>query len=192
MIILESEVDGASEGSLARFLTRARREVGLRGKVNVVITSNNAVRELNRRFRKKNKPTDVLSFPAAEEFQPDFAGDIVVSGDIAAESAKQYGHSGAMELKILVLHGLLHLAGYDHEHDEGKMERKERKLRKSLRLPDGLIERTIQGSDGLSGVVPRSRATLATRKSRQGSAENGSRKGSLAGVTRRSRTGGRS
>lgn len=144
LVIFETEVDGASEASLARFLAKARREVGLPGKVNVVVANNEAVRDLNRRFRKKNKPTDVLSFPAGDEFQREIAGDIVISAQIAAENASKLGHPFATELKVLLLHGVLHLAGYDHENDNGKMERKERQLRKALRLPDGLIERTTR------------------------------------------------
>ena len=141
MVIFEENIEGASERSLARFLTTARKLVGLRGKVNVVITNNRALRDLNRRFRSKNKPTDVLSFPAIDISANQVSGDIAISAEIAAENARNLGHKTATELKILVLHGLLHLAGYDHEADNGQMARKERKLRRELKLPDGLIER---------------------------------------------------
>lgn len=147
LIIFETEVEGASEISLARFLAKARREVGLRGMVNVVVTTNEVIRDLNRRFRRKNKSTDVLSFPAGDEFQHKLAGDIVISAEIAAENAGKLGHPFATELKVLLLHGVLHLAGYDHESDTGGMQRKERKLREALRLPNGLIERTMQAGD---------------------------------------------
>lgn len=179
LIIFETEVDGASEASLARFLARARREVGLPGKVNVVVTTKDAIRDLNRRFRKKNKPTDVLSFPAGDEFQHEIAGDIVISAEIAAENAGKLGHPFSTELKVLLLHGVLHLAGYDHEDDDGKMERKERKLRKSLGLPDGLIERAMQDSDG----VPKARAGRS-RDSRRTPKASGARRSSR--VRRRS------
>lgn len=171
LIIFETEVDGASEASLARFLAKARREVGLSGKVNVVVTTNDAIRDLNRRFRKKNKPTDVLSFAAGDKFQSEIAGDIVISAEIAAESAVKLGHPFSTELKVLLLHGVLHLAGYDHEDDDGRMERKERKLRKAMRLPDGLIERTtLSADDGakLRASRPRkSRRPAAATKARR-------------------------
>ena len=86
----------------------------LRGDVSIRITSSREMRELNRRFRKKNKPTDVLSFPSN---LPKWAGDIAISAEIAASNAAELGHSTETELKILILHGLLHLAGYDHETD---------------------------------------------------------------------------
>lgn len=94
--------------------------------------------ELNRRFRKQSKPTDVLSFPSAE---PGLAGDIAISADIAAANAAELGHSVETELKVLMLHGMLHLAGYDHEIDDGEMQARESKLRTRLKLPVGLIER---------------------------------------------------
>lgn len=115
----------------------------MRGNVNVVVTTNSAMRELNRRFRAKNKSTDVLSFPPLDIPRDKFAGDIAISAQIAGENARKLGHQAGTELKILVLHGLLHLAGYDHENDNGRMQTKERKLRQGLKLPDGLIERSI-------------------------------------------------
>jgi len=94
------------------------------------------VQELNRRFRRKNKPKDVLSFPREQ------GGDIAISAEIALENARRYGHSAAEEIKILVLHGMLHLSGYDHESDNGRIAAREARLRAQLRLPDSLIERT--------------------------------------------------
>lgn len=128
---------------MARFLARAARASGLRGSVNVVVTGNRELQSLNHRFRGKDKPTDVLSFPPMAGFSDDLAGDIAISVEIAADNARQLGHSTADEVKILVLHGLLHLAGYDHEADNGEMARKEAQLRRSLRLPEGLIERGV-------------------------------------------------
>ena len=110
----------------------------LRGEVNIRITSSREMQELNRRFRKKNKPTDVLSFPSG---LPKLAGDIAISAEIAAANAAELGHSTETELKILILHGLLHLAGYDHETDDGEMQAREAELRQHLKLPVGLIER---------------------------------------------------
>ena len=100
------------------------------------------MRAINWQFRGQNKPTDVLSFPAMPEVTRDFAGDIVISGDIAATNARRLEHPLAQELKVLILHGVLHLGGHDHETDDGAMARKELRLRKQLGLIDGLIERT--------------------------------------------------
>lgn len=128
-----------SAQTLSRFATRVQRELGIAGEVNIGITSNREMQKLNRTFRKKNKPTDVLSFPSVT---PGVAGDIAISLEIAAENADELGHPLATEVKILILHGMLHLAGYDHETDEGEMHEREATLRKKLKLPVGLIERT--------------------------------------------------
>jgi probable rRNA maturation factor len=157
VIILEHEDNGIRERALALFTTRARRAVGVRGELSVRITSNAEMRDLNRRFRRKNKATDVLSFPAET---PKLAGDIAISAEIAAANANQLGHSVETELKILILHGLLHLAGYDHETDDGEMRKQEDKLRQRLNLPVGLIERT-------NGRKPQARRQSATPASRQ-------------------------
>ena len=141
MIIIHKPVRGLTEESLTRFLLRARKAVRLAGKVNVLLTSSREVQSLNSRFVGKNKPTDVLSFPAWPVIAKDHAGDIVVSTEIAAENAQQFGHSAADEVKILVLHGVLHLAGYDHETDHGRMARTEARLRRELGLRDTLIGR---------------------------------------------------
>ena len=123
---------------MEHFAGRARRAAGLSGEVNVLVTGDAEVRRLNRQFRHKDKPTDVLSFPGMD---PSFAGDIAISAATASRNARRLGHSTAEEMKVLLLHGLLHLAGYDHEHDEGQMARKEQKLRRELGLPVSLIER---------------------------------------------------
>ena len=73
---------------------------------------------------------------------PELAGDIAISAEIAAANAADVGHSTEIELKVLILHGLLHLAGYDHETDKGEMQARETKMRQQLGLPPGLIERT--------------------------------------------------
>jgi probable rRNA maturation factor len=148
LVILQKRVARLSQRALARFVLRARRAVGLRGVPDVRVTSSTAVRALNRQFRGKNKATDVLSFPSLADTMPPLvrgaliAGDIVLSADIARQNAARLGHSAAEEVKILVLHGILHLAGFDHERDNGRMARKEMKLRQALKLPTALIERT--------------------------------------------------
>lgn len=140
LVIFRKFVAGLSEGALARFVSRASRAVNLQGDVSVLVTSSHEVRALNRRFRKQDKTTDVLSFPPMFA-TGEFSGDIAISADVAARNAKEIGHSAADEVKILALHGVLHLAGYDHETDNGRMATREQKLRKQLGLPAGLIER---------------------------------------------------
>jgi probable rRNA maturation factor len=100
--------------------------------VTCLITTDAELRRLNRQFRGEDYATDVLSFP------PD---DIAISLDRAAEQAKKLGHSLEEEVRILMLHGLLHLRGMDHETDSGQMRRAETSWRKRLGLPSGLIER---------------------------------------------------
>ena len=133
-----------SARSLASFLTRAQAAVKLRGHVTVLLTTDAAIRTLNRRFRGKNKATDVLSFPADSSTPgvEQIAGDLAISIPVARRQAAAQGHTLSTEIKVLMLHGLLHLAGYDHEADAGQMERRERLLRERLNLPQGLIERT--------------------------------------------------
>jgi probable rRNA maturation factor len=138
-----SDLRMPSTRSLARFLTQARAAVRLRGQVSVLFTTDAMQRRLNRRFRSKNSSTDVLSFPANSNIPGagEMAGDLSISVPMAQRQAAQQGHALGTELKVLILHGLLHLAGYDHETDTGQMARRERTLRARLRLPGGLIER---------------------------------------------------
>jgi probable rRNA maturation factor len=117
--------------------------VKLRGKVTVLLTTDAAIQRLNRQFRGKNKSTDVLSFPAIGSTLIKIAGDLAISVPTARRQAEERGHALSIEIKVLMLHGLLHLAGYDHEADAGEMARREQKLRARLRLPHGLIERTM-------------------------------------------------
>jgi probable rRNA maturation factor len=150
VVILRKRVPGLSEIALSRFVTKAARVVRLKGEVNVLVTDNQELRKLNRRFRHKDKTADVLSFPATSDIVKNFAGDIAISAEIATKNAADLGHSAAEEIKILALHGLLHLAGYDHEVDHGEMARKEQRLRRSLKLPDGLIERSNQSQSTMT------------------------------------------
>jgi probable rRNA maturation factor len=135
--------------ALNAFLREAQTAVRLKGLVSVLLTSDGAIRTLNRDFRRKNKATDVLSFPAAEISGGEVAGDLAISVDTARKQAREQGHSLGIEIKVLMLHGLLHLAGYDHETDGGEMARRERLLRAKLALPLGLIERTEGGKPTL-------------------------------------------
>lgn len=140
-VAVHSRLGSGVNAGLQRFIKRAQKEIGLRGSVSVLLTTNKEMRALNRRFRQQDKPTDVLSFPAAGGAQAASLGDIAISSVIARAQAQRFGHTLEQELNILVLHGLLHLAGYDHEHDHGKMHRIERRLRSKLALPDSLTER---------------------------------------------------
>ncbi len=94
---------------------------------------------MNREFLRNDYPTDVLSFPKLEPNGP--LGEIAISADRAREQAKEYGHAVDDEIRILMLHGVLHLMGMDHESDRGRMRRAESKWRRQLGLPAGLIER---------------------------------------------------
>ena len=129
---------------LARFLRQAIEATGLAGEVSVLLTEDEAIRTLNRTYRGKDKATDVLSFPAAET-AVGIAGDLVISLETALTQAEERGHTLDMEIRLLLLHGLLHLAGYDHEADNGAMRRKEARLRRELGLKAGLIERVQEG-----------------------------------------------
>jgi len=139
-VILERHVPGLSERRFQAFVAEVCRLTKLAGGVTVLVTGNRQMRTLNRRFRGKNTATDVLSFPGPA-FVKDFAGDIAISLEIAAKNARDRGHSTATELRILALHGVLHLAGYDHESDNGEMTRIEMRIRRKLALPASLIER---------------------------------------------------
>jgi probable rRNA maturation factor len=140
-----------STSTLERFVLRARRAIPLRDPVNVLVTSSSELRSLNRRFRGADKSTDVLSFPAPRDEDNQagrIAGEVAISSDIARENARRLGHSVADEVKILALHGILHLAGFDHESDKGEMARKESGLRRQLKLEAGLIERVQPRTSG--------------------------------------------
>jgi probable rRNA maturation factor len=142
-VILERrKTKDVSRLALARFANRAQRAAGLTGEVTILLTSNAELQQLNLQFRKKNKPTDVLSFPV--DATDGLAGDIAISVPTARAQAVALGHELQTEIKVLILHGMLHLAGYDHESDRGQMRRVEERLRAELRLPAGLIERTAQ------------------------------------------------
>jgi probable rRNA maturation factor len=132
---MEAKIAEASPKALERFVGVVRRETRLRGEVNVLLANDRKMRELNRRFRRKDKTTDVLSFPSLN------GGDIAISVPLAKLNARALGHEICDELKILILHGALHLKGHDHESDNGAMARLEQRLRKKLELPLSLTER---------------------------------------------------
>jgi probable rRNA maturation factor len=140
-----------SAPGLTRWLARLA-PLRARGVVSVALVSDARVRALNRQYRGHDCATDVLSFPSSafshSALTPlsseRFLGDIVVARGVARRQAHAAGHSELTELRVLVLHGLLHLLGYDHDRDNGAMARAERALRLKGRLPEGLIERAVK------------------------------------------------
>lgn len=138
---------GAASG-LARWLVRAA-PVGAVGEVTVALVGDGRVRALNRRYRRADRLTDVLSFPTSTAEPgiwhavagPRQLGDIVIATGQASRQARQAGHAFGTEVRILALHGLLHLLGFDHERDGGRMAEVERALRLKGGLREGLIER---------------------------------------------------
>lgn len=125
---------------LARWLTGVA-PARARGAITVAVVGDARVRALNRRYRRKDAATDVLSFPADERGQ---LGDVVIAAGVAQRQAREAGHSLQTELRVLALHGLLHLLGHDHERDAGEMARLERRLRLKGGLREGLIERGVE------------------------------------------------
>jgi probable rRNA maturation factor len=134
---------------LARWLERVAPERA-RGAVGVALVADARVRALNKQYRRQDYATDVLSFPAGDDARVGswhrggglpYLGDIVIARGVARRQARAAGHSHRTELRILALHGLLHLLGYDHEQDAGAMARVERALRRKGGLREGLIER---------------------------------------------------
>jgi len=144
-IIFEKRPTGLNSREIDSFVLKASCAAGLSGAVSVLITGNSGIRELNARFRGKNLATDVLSFPAVASAR-NFAGDIAISLEVAAHNARRLGHSVSDEIRILILHGILHLAGYDHQSDQGEMAKKEILLRRRFALPKGLIERGTEAT----------------------------------------------
>jgi probable rRNA maturation factor len=145
-----------------------------RGEVTVALISDGRMRSLNRSFRGNDRPTDVLSFgfdadqqsrrgrrdrtllhpgdPARRQL-----GDVVIAVGVARRQAHAANHSVATELRVLALHGLLHLLGYDHEADAGRMARAESRLRRRAGLREGLIDRAQRSGDGRPARRPRVR-----------------------------------
>ncbi len=158
---------GLALARLEVFLQRLPEATGLPGGFAVALVSDAEIREMNRRFRKQDQATDVLSFPAMERTTPSpiqttpwrgveprhgaasFRGDIAISVETAVRQAGRRGHSLEREIRLLALHGYLHLCGYDHERDGGAMRLMESRLRRKLRLPEGLVERSRRrGANG--------------------------------------------
>jgi probable rRNA maturation factor len=141
---------GLSAAGLRRFLERARKAAGVAGEVHVLLAGDKTLRRLNREFGGKDKTTDVLSFPAGASAvffaERELAGDLAISLETAGRQARAYGHSLEAEVKVLMLHGVLHLAGMDHETDGGEMAEREAELRAKLGLNAGLIARATKST----------------------------------------------
>ena len=152
MILNRQRAVRVAQRPLELFLARVRRELGLaEADLTICFVSDAEIARMNQAFRKKKGPTDVLSFPAIErrrpsllrrqsvqqkkrDATPSFLGDIAIAPSVARRNAKKLGRTLPSELQILILHGVLHLLGYDHETDRGQMDRLEARLRRKLRL----------------------------------------------------------
>ncbi len=139
MILFRRTPVGLDRRWLRAFAERLREEVAGSRSFTILITGDSELRRLNRDFLGKDYPTDVLSFPSGEEGAE--LGEIAISSGRAAAQAREFGHAVEEEIGILMLHGVLHLMGMDHEGDHGRMARAETRWRKLLDLPSGLIER---------------------------------------------------
>jgi probable rRNA maturation factor len=138
-LLFQVATPGLARRGARAFAKRLESEVAGGRRFCCLITNDTELRRLNREFRKKDYTTDVLSFPALEP--DDVLGEIAISFEKAKQQAAEHRHAVDQEIGLLMLHGVLHLMGMDHETDRGQMERAERKWRASLGLPAGLIER---------------------------------------------------
>jgi probable rRNA maturation factor len=140
LILFQSRAAKLDRDWIRRFAGRLRLEVAAGAPFTLLLASDRRLRQLNRDFLGKDAPTDVLSFP--EPGPGGFLGEIAISVPRACEQAAALGHPVESEIAILMLHGVLHLMGHDHETDRGGMRRLEVRWRQRLGLPAGLIERT--------------------------------------------------
>jgi len=153
VLVADEKGRRVSAPGVSRWLARVAPR-NARGEVGVALVSNARVRALNRKYRRRDYATDVLSFAASPKDPPytrrtnsqsltpnPYLGDIVIATGVARRQARKAGHSELTELRVLALHGLLHLLGYDHERDRGTMAKLERTLRRKGGLREGLIER---------------------------------------------------
>jgi len=140
LVLFRRAPAGLRRGPLRDFAGELREAVAGKRDFHCLITDDRELRRLNRRFRGADRATDVLSFPS--EAATGWLGEIAISSDRAARQARRFGHSRFDEIRILMLHGVLHLVGMDHETDGGRMARAEARWRRRLDLPAGLIART--------------------------------------------------
>ena len=138
-LVFHSATPNLSRAHARAFTKRLQQELAGGRPFTCLIARDAELQRLNREFRGKDYPTDVLSFPSRQTLG--FLGDVAISFDHARRQAAEYGHEVGQEIEILMLHGVLHLLGMDHEKDRGRMARAENKWRAALGLPRGLIER---------------------------------------------------
>lgn len=138
-VIFRSTSRQISKRDLCAYAERLANELGRGRPFCCLIAGDTQLRGLNKQFLGKDHATDVLSFPSGSRIGP--LGDLAISLDRAKQQAREHGHSVSSEVKILMLHGLLHLLGLDHERDRGTMRRIETQWRRKLELPAALIER---------------------------------------------------
>ena len=148
MTVTDGRGRAIKDGGLGRWLARVAPRTA-RGEVAIALVTDPRMRALNRTYRRKDYATDVLSFEGEGRLRQGsgaprrYLGDLVIARGVAARQAREAGHSFQDELRVLALHGLLHLLGYDHDHpsDRGRMARLEARLRRKGGLRSGLIER---------------------------------------------------
>ena len=139
-VTLRGRPIGVRPRALAAFARKLQAQVAGGRAFDCLIAGDAELRRLNRDFRGHDCATDVLSFPSA---RPPYLGDIAISLARARQQAREHGHAAEVEIRILMLHGVLHLAGMDHADDGGRMARAEKRWRTRLGLPHGLIERVL-------------------------------------------------
>ena len=142
LIIFEKAPRALPRRPFTAFAELVSERVAANSRFCCLLTDDAELRRLNYQFRGVDEPTDVLSFPCASPSGE--LGDIAISIDRARDQANSYGHDLSTEVRVLLLHGVLHLLGHDHETDRGKMRRLETRWRKELGLPTGLIERAVK------------------------------------------------
>ncbi|HKW01357.1 MAG TPA: rRNA maturation RNase YbeY [Vicinamibacterales bacterium] len=140
-MITDAQGRPVASGGVGRWLERAAPRTA-RGLVSIALVNDRVIRRLNRVHRGKDTATDVLSFPNSPG---PFLGDLAIATGVARRQAREHGHALNTELRILALHGLLHLLGYDHEQDDGRMAKVEARLGRRAGLPPALIARTPRG-----------------------------------------------
>ena len=137
MIDLENRTQDKIDMS---YLEHIAKDLSLQD-IELIITNNDEIKTLNKKYRNIDKSTDVLSFPLSNEFEHMPLGTIIISSDFVKEKAKKFKHSFQDELALLFIHGLLHLLKYDHEIDNGEHRKKEEEIIKKFNLPNSLIVR---------------------------------------------------
>lgn len=143
VVITDAQGRPVASGGVGRWLERAAPPTA-RGLVSIALVDDRVSRRLNREHRGKDMATDVLSFPVGPQASGPrpVLGDLAIATGVARRQAREHGHALNTELRILALHGLLHLLGYDHEQDDGRMARAEARLSRRAGLPPALIART--------------------------------------------------